>query len=232
MRVLQLSAVVRDLRTTTMTVQPFLRSPVTIGRRDSNALRLDAGSVSRIHGAFLFGKGLLEYVDTGSRNGTFVDGVLIEPNEPVDIRDSSVLTVGPFQIIVHLELIELRRRPSDPEEVTSTIMPAPGPEIPSVSLWKDSLRNGPAFQRLLSRHGQTDVLRRAAEIVEVVSELVVKFRGAPDHSASPLGSAETADQILAYLLDPDDASGPTDELRTLLTELLRFPLTVLNGGHQ
>src|SRR5450755_4057466 len=68
MRVLQLSAVVRDLRTSTMTVQPFLRSPVTIGRRESNALRLDAGSVSRIHGAFLFGRGILQYVDTGSRN--------------------------------------------------------------------------------------------------------------------------------------------------------------------
>jgi pSer/pThr/pTyr-binding forkhead associated (FHA) protein len=232
MRVLQLSAVVRDVRTTTMTVQPFLRSPVTIGRRESNALRLDAGSVSRIHGAFLFGRGLLQYIDTGSRNGTFVDGVMIEPNCPVDIRDSSVITVGPFQIIVHLELIDLRRRPSDPEEVTSTVTPAPGPEIPSVSLWKDSLRAGPQFQRLLARHGQTDVLRRAAEVVEVVSELVLKFRGAPALSGSPLDAADGADEIVAYLLDPDDPGGRMEELRTLLTELLRFPLTVLNGGDQ
>ena len=95
----------------------------TIGRRDSNGLRLDAGSVSRIHGAFLFGRGLLQYVDTGSRNGTFVDGVLIEPNRPVDIRDSSVITVGPFQIIVHLEL---RWRPGRDDDVPSLLGDARG----------------------------------------------------------------------------------------------------------
>jgi pSer/pThr/pTyr-binding forkhead associated (FHA) protein len=230
MRVLQLSAVVRDLRTTTMTVQPFLRSPVTIGRRESNTLRLDAGSISRIHGAFLFGKGQLQYVDTGSRNGSFVDGVLIEPNEPVDIRDSSVITVGPFQIIVHLEIVDLKRRPSDPDEVTSMISSAPGPDIPRVSLWKESLLNGPAFQRLLSRHGQTDLLRRGAEIVEAVAELVIRFRGEPKPPLSPLTSGHSTDEIVAYLLDPDDAGARVGELRTLLTELLGFRLTALNGG--
>jgi hypothetical protein len=56
MKVLQLTAIVRDMQTATMVAQSFIRSPVLVGRQFGNQLRLDARVVSRRPGAFLFSK--------------------------------------------------------------------------------------------------------------------------------------------------------------------------------
>src|SRR5438105_3574408 len=102
MKLLQLTAIVRDVQTATMVAQSFTWSPVLVGRQFGNALRLDARIVSRRHGAFLFSKDGLQYIDYHSANGTFVDGIRIAPNRPVNIRDSSVITIVPFQIVAHI----------------------------------------------------------------------------------------------------------------------------------
>ena len=47
-------------------------------------------------------------------NGSVVDGVRIPPNIPVDIRNSSLITIAPFQIVAHLDLVETRRVSDDP----------------------------------------------------------------------------------------------------------------------
>jgi hypothetical protein len=84
MKILQLTAIVRDTQTATMVAQSFMRSPVLVGRQFGNQLRLDARIVSRRHGAFLFSKDGLQYVDYASANGSYVDGVRVEPNRPIE----------------------------------------------------------------------------------------------------------------------------------------------------
>src|SRR3954452_18400208 len=108
MKVLQLTAIIRDVQTGTMVAQSFTRSPVLVGRQYGNQLRLDARLVSRRHGAFLFSKDGLRYIDYNSANGTTIDGGLIGANTPVDIRDSSVITIAPFQIVAQINLVDLR----------------------------------------------------------------------------------------------------------------------------
>src|SRR5262245_12497773 len=92
MKILQLTVIVRDVQTATMAAQSFTRSPVLVGRQYGNQLRLDARIVSRRHGAFLFSKDGLQFIDYNSANGTFIDGVRIQPNVLVDIRDSCLIT--------------------------------------------------------------------------------------------------------------------------------------------
>jgi len=230
MKFLQLTAVVRDIRNASMVVVPFSRSPVTVGRRDSNLLRLDAPSVSRHHGAFMFSRrGGLQYVDLSSANGSYIDDRRIQPDTPLDLSDSSVITIGPYQIIAHLELVPLNVAPSDPDATTNILGDARSPELPWVGAWKDTLARSEALHRVLAQHAPADILGRAAEMIEAVADLVIKYRG-PGHSGSPLAIATAADEIVAYLLDPEAERERVGELRTLLAEMLRFPLTVVPGG--
>ena len=71
-----------------MTAQSFTRSPVRVGRQHGNQLRLDAHIVSRHHGAFLFSKDGLQFIDYGSANGSYVDGVRVAAHtEPPAFRE-------------------------------------------------------------------------------------------------------------------------------------------------
>ena len=47
---------------------------------------------------FLLKKGLLEYMDLHSTNGSYMDGRQISPGMLVDAAGSSMVTVGPFQL--------------------------------------------------------------------------------------------------------------------------------------
>jgi pSer/pThr/pTyr-binding forkhead associated (FHA) protein len=117
-KLLQLTIIVRDVRAATMTAETFTRAPVLVGRQHGNHVRLDARIVSRRHGAFLFSKDGLQYIDYRSANGSYVDGVRIVPNRPIDIRNSSVITVAPYQIVAHLDLVDPQRLASDPNAAT------------------------------------------------------------------------------------------------------------------
>ena len=65
------------------------------------------------HGTFIFGEeSSLQYVDLESTNGSYVDGVRIEPNTPVALCDWSVVGIPPFLLIVRLN----RSATSDPAE--------------------------------------------------------------------------------------------------------------------
>jgi hypothetical protein len=227
MKFLQLTAVVRDIRTATMIAQPFLRSPVTVGRRDSNSLRLDAASVSRHHGAFTFSKRGLQYVDLGSTNGTYLDGRYVDADHPVDLRDSSILTIGPFQIVPHVELVGVPVPPSDPDAHTHVVREFARPVArgssggAGLSAISDQVSPTPA------QHSLDDILAQALDVARVTAEMIIRFRGRTDTSGSPLTSSTSQEEIVAYLLDPESGRRRGPELRALLTEMLRFPLTLL-----
>ncbi|HXU02472.1 MAG TPA: FHA domain-containing protein [Polyangia bacterium] len=209
MKVLQLTTIIRDVQTATMTAQTFTRAPVRVGRQYGNQLRLDARIVSRRHGAFLFSKDGLRYIDYHSANGTAVDGVRIEPNRAVDIRDSSVITIAPYQIVVHLDLVELGRVANDPDASTPVTI----------------FEGVAAVRRSVSPRDAIEIARRATAVIEILAERLLAAGSRRAATSSPLRLATSPDEMVALLLDPADADQRAAELRALLAELLRPRLT-------
>ena len=205
---------VSDLRALTTVEEVFTRFPVSVGRGRGNALRLDARAVSRHHGAFAYHQGaILQYMDLHSRNGTFIDGIQVDPDVLIPIRDSNVITISPYQLTFHLR----NGRPRADRHVTLPIALAPdGPR--AVSLWKETLARGQAMLGVRREYGPSDLLRRAAEVIEVVAEVVVLFRRPKGGQLSVLRSSRP-DEIVAYLMSPASGERSLRDLRNLLTEL-------------
>jgi pSer/pThr/pTyr-binding forkhead associated (FHA) protein len=229
MKVLQLTAIVRDAQTATMTAQSFTRSPVRVGRQYGNQLRLDAHIVSRHHGAFLFSNYGLQFIDYGSANGSYVDGVRVAPNRPIDVRNSSVITIVPFQIVAHIDLVEPRRLSNDPNASTPAVVsdprPTPAP-APAASRSLESVRDDrPALRCGGATRGSNELWRRARDIMNIVAEGMLAAGSRTAQTSSPLRRAATRDEMIALLLEPAGGDKRLDELRELLAELLRPRLT-------
>jgi pSer/pThr/pTyr-binding forkhead associated (FHA) protein len=226
MKLLQLTAIVRDIQTATMTAQSFTRSPVLVGRQFGNQLRLDARIVSRRQGAFLFSKDGLQYIDYNSANGSFVDGIRIEANRAVDIRDSSVITIAPFQLVAHIDLVDTHRLSNDPNASTPAVaLLRPQPKTPEVRSWQHILGNSAAVRRSTSLRESLEQGQRATRIVQVLAERLLAAGSRTATTLSPLRLAATPDEMLALLLDAGAGDERLAELRELLTELFRTRLT-------
>jgi pSer/pThr/pTyr-binding forkhead associated (FHA) protein len=211
MKILQLTTIVRDLQTATMTAQSFTRAPVLVGRQCGNQLRLDARTVSRRHGAFLFSKDGLQYIDYASANGSYVDGVRVAPNRPVDIRTSSVITMVPFQIVAQLNLVDAGRLLSDPNASTPV----------------ETIGGGSRAERSAQPRDSIEVAQRATRVLGVVAEQLLAAGSRTAQTLSPLRLAASSAEIVALLLDPAAGDQRLDELRELLGELLRPRLTAV-----
>ena len=226
MKLLQLTAIVRDVQTATMIAQSFTRSPVLVGRQYGNQLRLDARIVSRRHGAFLFSKDGLQYIDYNSANGSYIDGIRIGPNRPIDIRGSSVITLAPFQIVAHIDLVDTRRLSNDPNASTPMLaLLHPRPVMPELRSWQHVLDNSAAVHRARSAREASELLQRATRALDIVAERMLAAGSRAAAMPSPLRLAATVEEMVALLLDPAGGDQRFAELRELLAELLRPRLT-------
>ena len=202
MKLLQLTTIIRDAHTGTMIARSFTRAPVLVGRQHGSHLRLDAGVVSRRHGAFLFSKDGLQFIDYGSANGTYVDGARLAPYRAIDIRDSSVITIVPFQIVANLNLVDARRLANDRETSTPPTVAetaAPASARPDV---------------------EPERARRAMRVVDLLARRLLAAGCRTAAVLSPLRLATTADELVALLLDPAGGNDRFEELDELLGELL------------
>ena len=225
MKLLQLTTIVRDVQTATMVAQSFTRSPVLVGRQFGNPLRLDARIVSRRHGAFLFSKDGLQYIDYNSANGSYIDGSRAQANTPIDIRDSSVITIAPFQIVAQVNLVDARRLSNDPNALTPTLAMRPRSETPEVRSWREILDIGGAARRVGLPHDPGELLQRATGVIAIVAERLLAAGSRTAATQSPLRLAASPDEMIALLLDPNGGEQRLVELRALITELLRPRLT-------
>ena len=72
---------------------------LNVGRASDNELTLNDGSVSKIHGALLMtGEGTLLVADTGSTNGTYINGRRIAYGESRVIEDGDVIGFGDVEV--------------------------------------------------------------------------------------------------------------------------------------
>ncbi|HEY7375479.1 MAG TPA: FHA domain-containing protein [Polyangia bacterium] len=222
MKLLQLTAIVRDVQTATMVAQSFTRSPVLVGRQFGNQLRLDAGIVSRRHGALLFSKDGAQYIDYNSANGSIIDGARVPPNVPVDVRNTSLITIAPFQIVVHLDLVETGRVSHDPSASTPMVaLLRPRSSLPDDRAWKDVFDGGPSVLPAGALRESLERAERAARVIRAMAERMLLAGSRTAATLSPLRLATTPEQMVTLLLDPTGADERLAELRELLAELFR-----------
>jgi pSer/pThr/pTyr-binding forkhead associated (FHA) protein len=71
-----------------------LKERVTIGRNAGNDLTLESPTVSREHAAVAFRDGRWYIEDRGSFNGTFLNGVRVQPGMPLPLRHADRIGIG------------------------------------------------------------------------------------------------------------------------------------------
>lgn len=89
---------------------------LTVGRTGSNGLMIDDISVSKVHASIAVSDGGLSVADTGSTNGTFINGERIAYGKAVPFTESDKVTFG--TVDVAFELIE--PEPVPEEETTNS----------------------------------------------------------------------------------------------------------------
>ncbi|MGH2510434.1 MAG: protein kinase domain-containing protein, partial [Ktedonobacteraceae bacterium] len=72
----------------------FHQDLTSIGRTNGNDLILNGGTVSRQHARLWFDNGRWYLADVKSANGTFVNNLRLQPNQPVALNDGDVLNFG------------------------------------------------------------------------------------------------------------------------------------------
>ena len=100
---------------------PLTQQLVTIGRGDDNQIILDDNLTSRHHAVVGWAGGMPRVTDLGSSNGTLVNGIKIEPEVPVLLKEGDVINIGDFTINVRLRQSAEKEPVSLAEERTSTL---------------------------------------------------------------------------------------------------------------
>jgi hypothetical protein len=77
------------------------QSTVAIGRSTGNDIVLDTTAVSRYHVTITFQNQQAVLRDLESVNGTYVDGVRLEANEPFVLRGGEEIQIGDIRLILH-----------------------------------------------------------------------------------------------------------------------------------
>jgi len=76
-----------------------LEERLTIGRDATNDLTLRSPKVSREHAVIHFERGRWFVDDRGSYNGTFLNGVRVQPGAPLPLRHADRIAIGPEVIL-------------------------------------------------------------------------------------------------------------------------------------
>jgi pSer/pThr/pTyr-binding forkhead associated (FHA) protein len=88
----------------------------TVGRQDADVL-LSHPTVSRSHAKLTVADGIFTLEDTGSTNGTFLDGAKVEPGQPVEINDGAEITFGSVALRLSIPKPEDASEAEEVEEV-------------------------------------------------------------------------------------------------------------------
>lgn len=67
---------------------------ITVGRSRSCTLQLSDAQVSKQHGIISVVNGVLSFTDTGSSNGTYINGHRIPVNQPCPIQRGTCIRIG------------------------------------------------------------------------------------------------------------------------------------------
>ncbi len=91
------------------------KSEFVLGRGDSSAVPIVDNGISREHLKVRLVDNLIQVQDLNSSNGTFVEGIKLNPMEFVPVRDTYTITFGSAQVKIKLKILEVS------EEVSSEL---------------------------------------------------------------------------------------------------------------
>ncbi len=74
---------------------------VSVGRAEGNTIALDTDTISRYHFSVTHKDGIIQLTDLESANGTFINGVQLESNNPYSLENVEEIQIGHLRIIYH-----------------------------------------------------------------------------------------------------------------------------------
>lgn len=74
---------------------------VSVGRASGNTIALDTDTISRYHFSIMYQNGRVTITDLDSANGTFVDGMRLNSNEPYELNGVEEIVIGHLRMIFH-----------------------------------------------------------------------------------------------------------------------------------
>ena len=92
----------------------FTEYPVKLGRESDNEIILEDPRkiISRSHAKILNSDGLIQVIDLGSSNFTFLNGEKLFPNDEVALKTGDIIRIGEYELDVVLE--QSKSEPSAP----------------------------------------------------------------------------------------------------------------------
>ena len=83
------------------------KSEFVLGRGDNSAVPIIDNGISREHLKVRIQDNLIQIQDLNSSNGTFVEGIKLNPMEYVPVRDTYSITFGNAQVKIKLKILEI-----------------------------------------------------------------------------------------------------------------------------
>ncbi len=75
-----------------------------VGRSPDSDVILDSDDVSRFHGKFFYQSGNYYFCDLGSRNGTIINGKILEENHSYILNDGDIIRIGDFALMLEEDI--------------------------------------------------------------------------------------------------------------------------------
>jgi hypothetical protein len=183
----------------------FERSPVHIGRGPRNELRIDHVFVSHQHGVLHFDAAGVDYIDLGSTNGSYLEGVRLESHRFTDVHAGAVLGLGTLRMRVKLDVRHGRPEPA------AAPFPAQGDH------------SNASLETVLHAAPLAAVIERFATSFLALSRMQRAWReriGLGPRSRAGLAALDDPVALVGYLLTPGREATRLEELEVACEELL------------
>ena len=137
----------------------FTNDVIVIGRDESNDLVLEdkRKTVSRKHAEVRLDDGIYFLVDLGSRNGTFINDHMLNPNQPYALEHGTEITIGDYSLSIELQQ-------SAGQDDSTRFVSNPFKE--------DMLELMPIFSKINERYAIEDPSTKDEYLMEAVQELL------------------------------------------------------------
>lgn len=151
--------------------RPSTRGPTIIGRAEDCGFILADPHVSRYHASLIMREGAWLLTDLGSRHGTFVNDVRLEPDVPTVVEPGDYVRIEPF--VFHLQSGDASRPPSratDAPVLTTSVVTEPT---------EQELKALPEKRLELLMEGAASIQRAAGEpeLAEAILDLTISGTG-------------------------------------------------------
>jgi hypothetical protein len=173
---------------------------LSVGRTKENDLSIDDPSISKYHASLMLdAQGILHVADTGSTNGTFVNGERIAYGKAVAVSERDKVRFGLVEASFQIP----------PKAVVTEVLPGAAPELPKTESY--SVGEFQFTKRMETIAPATTIAASIAKVADDVAPRPKVPEVSPtNNNSEPIApqSQITSDSIAAKLKDEDDIEIP------------------------